>query len=151
MKFSLISHCNGKNDVPSDAIKEVSDSIQSLKIRDRKAASRIIREELEASLHRLGWSSEVTVSSASDMTITSSKRNVGLCLQTGNMARLYADMMKLQAMYVSGAINFAIMIVPSLPLAKELGSNIAHADRLERELPIFKKVFYTPTLVFSLE
>jgi hypothetical protein len=59
--------------------------------------------------------------------------------------------MKLQAMYLENSIKSAAIILPSHPLAKQLGSNIAQAKRLERELEIFKKAYHVPTLVFSLE
>ena len=85
------------------------------------------------------------------MTITSMKDEVGLCLQTGNMARMYADLIKLQTLYLDNAIKAAAIIVPSNPIAKLLGSNIAEAKRLERELKIFKKAYHVPTLVFGLE
>jgi hypothetical protein len=85
------------------------------------------------------------------MTITSMKNNVGLCLQTGNMARIYADLMKLQALYLDNAIKAAAIVLPSQPVASRLGSNIANAKRLERELEIFVKVYHVPTLVFALE
>lgn len=85
------------------------------------------------------------------MTITSSKDDVGLCLQTGNMSRLYADLMKLQAMNLDGMIKAAIIILPSQQTAKLLGSNVAQAKRLERELAIFKKAYHVPTVIFALE
>jgi hypothetical protein len=59
--------------------------------------------------------------------------------------------MKLQAMYLDRSIKSAAIILPSHPLAKQLGSNIAQAKRLERELEIFKKAYQVPTLVFALE
>ena len=85
------------------------------------------------------------------MTITSIKNEVGLCLQTGNMARMYADLMKLQTLYLNNAIKAAVIVVPSEPVAKLLGSNIAQAKRLTRELDIFKKAYHVPTLIFALE
>jgi len=93
----------------------------------------------------------VAVAQGSDITITSMKSEVGLCLQTGNMARMYADLIKLQTLYLNNAIKSAVIVVPSEPVAKILGSNIAQAKRLARELDIFKKAYYVPTLIFALE
>jgi hypothetical protein len=67
------------------------------------------------------------------------------------MARIYADLMKLQTMYLDNSIKSAAIILPSNSLAKQLGSNIAQAKRLERELEIFKKAYHVPTLIFALE
>ena len=85
------------------------------------------------------------------MTITSLKDQVGLCLQTGNMSRMYADLMKLQTLYLDNSIKAAAIILPSKDVAKILGDNIAAFDRLERELEIFKKAYHVPTLVISME
>jgi hypothetical protein len=85
------------------------------------------------------------------MTVTSIKDDVGLCLQMGNMARLYADMLKLQTLYLNDAIKSAVLVVPSRPVANILGDNIANSNRLEGELEIFKLAFSVPALVFSLE
>lgn len=85
------------------------------------------------------------------MTITSSKSGVGLCLQTGNVARIYADIIKLQTLYFNNAINSAAIVVPSSEVARLFGKNIAQASRLERELEIFKKAYHVPTLVYALE
>ena len=43
------------------------------------------------------------------------------------------------------------IVVPSNPIAKLLGDNVAEAKRLERELQIFKKAYHVPTVVFGLE
>ncbi len=85
------------------------------------------------------------------MTITSRKDNVGLCLQTGNVARMYADIIKLQVLYFDSGISSAAIVVPSQEVAKIIGKNIAQAKRLERELEIFKKAYHVPTLVYALE
>jgi hypothetical protein len=67
------------------------------------------------------------------------------------MARIYADMMKLQTLYSNSAIRSAIIVLPSDQVAKKLGQNIASARRLERELAIFEKAYHVPTLVYALE
>lgn len=64
---------------------------------------------------------------------------------------MYADLMKLQTLYLDNSISAAALILPSQPLALVLGDNIAHSLRLERELEIFRKVFHVPALIFGLE
>jgi hypothetical protein len=75
----------------------------------------------------------------------------GLCIQTGNFARVYADLMKLQAMYVADYIEQALIVVPSKAMSVRLGSNIASYDRLTRELPDWMGVYYCPTTVVGFE
>lgn len=151
MKYALHNHCSGGEALPSLLQKEIETAIASIAIRPAIGAATKIRAAFLNNLRGSGWSSVVPVSRDSDMTITSMKDNVGLCLQTGNMARIYADMMKLQAMYLDNYIKSAAIVLPSHPLALQLGSNIAQANRLERELVIFKKAFHVPTLIFALE
>lgn len=74
-----------------------------------------------------------------------------MCLQTGNFARVYADIIKLQTLYFDNAIGSAIIVVPSYEAAKLIGKNIAQSKRLERELEIFKKAYHVPTLIYALE
>lgn len=151
MKFYLHSHCAGDQAVAKTLQKEIEEAITSITVKPKLGAATKLRDACLITLRSLGWSGEVPVSRESDMTITSMKDEVGLCLQTGNMARMYADLMKLQTLYLNNSIKSAAIILPSQPIAKELGSNIAQAKRLERELEIFKKAYHVPTLVFALE
>lgn len=124
--------------------------IATITTKPARGTSRKLRDAFLAGLKTSGWSSEVAVHPESDITITSMKGDVGLCLQTGNMARMYADLIKLQTLYLNNAVRSAVIVVPSAPIAKLLGSNIAQADRLVRELDIFKKAYHVPTLIFAL-
>ncbi len=151
MNHALHSHCGGDKLLTAALQKEIGTAIAAITIKPTVGAAAKMRDSFLLSLKGSGWSSEVSVSRDSDMTITSLKNGVGLCLQTGNMARIYADLMKLQAMYLDNSIKAAAIVLPSHPIAKQLGSNIAQAKRLERELEIFKKAYHVPTLIFALE
>jgi hypothetical protein len=151
LKFVTYSHCAGDKALPPDILEEIADAIEAIAAKPKRRAATKIRAEFLGSLTGAGWPSKVTVAKGSDMTITSIKDSVGLCLQTGNMARMYADLMKLQTLYLDNAIKVAAIVVPSNPIAKLLGDNVAEAKRLERELQIFKKAYHVPTVVFGLE
>lgn len=151
MKVSVHSHCSGAERVPTEILEGVVASAAAVDVRVERGAARRIRDQFVAELRTRGWSSEVTVARGSDMSITSMKESIGLCLQTGNMARMYADLIKLQTLYLDNAIEAAILVLPSQPVALAIGDNIAQSARLERELEIFRKVFYVPSLVVSLE
>lgn len=151
MNFKSHSHCAGDVAIPQGLKKEISAAIASIAVVPKHGAATKVRDAFLAGIHGTGWSSEVSVSKDSGMTITSMKNQVGLCLQTGNMSRMYADLMKLQTLYLDNCIKAAAIILPSKDVAKLLGDNIAASDRLERELEIFKKAYHVPTLVFSLE
>ena len=151
MKHGLHSHCNGEEVLPRSLQAEISLAIAAIAVKPGRGAGRLLRESFLTNLRVSGWSSEVAVAPGSYMTVTSMKHEVGLCLQTGNMARMYADLMKLQTLYLNNAIKSAAIVIPSEPLAKVLGCNIAQAKRLARELAIFKKAYHVPTVIFSLE
>lgn len=151
MKVSLHSHCAGSERVPPHILEDVLVAAEAVDVRVERGAAPRIRDQFVAALRSKGWSSEVTVARGSDMSITSMREDIGLCLQTGNMARMYADLMKLQTLYLNNAIQAAVFVLPSQPVALAIGDNIAQATRLERELEIFRKAFYVPTLIVALE
>lgn len=151
MKYTSVSHCAGDKALPASLRKEIVDAIHAVSVKPTKGAAAALRAAVLAGLKSYGWSGEVAVSQTSDITITSMKDEIGLCLQTGNMARMYADLIKLQTLYLDNAIKAAVIIVPAQPVAALLGSNVAQATRLERELAIFRKAYHVPTVLFALE
>lgn len=151
MIFSAADHCEGRLHLPKAQKKEIEKAITAITPPSSKGQSTKMRREFLDSLKLAGWTNELIVAPNSGMTITTSRGEVGLCLQTGNMARMYADLMKLQALYLNGAINAAAIVLPSAATAKLLGSNIAAAERLERELVVFRKTYHVPTVIYSLE
>ncbi len=151
MRYTTYSHCAGAERVPPRLQAELGEIIATVPAKYERGAVKQIRDPLLIKLKECGWSGKVDVARGSDMTITSIQDRVGLCLQTGNMARVYADLIKLQTLYLDNAISAAVLIVPSQPLALALGSNIAQAPRLERELEIFRKAYHVPTLLYALE
>jgi hypothetical protein len=151
MKHYTFSHCDGERWVPAGHKQEIADSIDSVSTKPRLGAASTIRGQILERLKACGWSGEIKLDANSDMTVTSVKGDIGLCLQTGNMSRMYADMIKLQTMYLNNQIKAAAIVVPSQEVARFLGSNIAQAKRLERELAIFKKAYHVPTIIYALE
>ncbi|SPA25378.1 conserved hypothetical protein [Cupriavidus taiwanensis] len=136
----------------SDSLKQdIENAIAACAIVPAKGAAARIGATITEALVKAGWSGEVHLSRESKITITSAKKGVGLCLQTGNMSRLYADLLKLQNMFLSGTIKMGVMVVPSHRAARTLGDNIANADRLMRELSIFHKVIHMPLVVFAFD
>lgn len=152
MIFTATEHCEGRKHLPKAQKKEIENAIASISPpASQSPSTKKMRSEFLNSLKVSGWTNELTVAQESGMTITTSRDRVGLCLQTGNMARMYADLMKLQTLYLDGAIQVAVIVLPSSVTAKLLGSNIAAAERLERELRVFRKTYHVPTAIYSLE
>ena len=75
---------------------------------------------------------------------------IALCLQTGNMARFYADLLKLQAQFLDEKINAAIYIVPMKDAAKRMGQNMANFERMISELKnLFDRVITVPIIILG--
>lgn len=74
-----------------------------------------------------------------------------MCFQTGNVGRIYADLLKLQTLYVKGNITAGIILIPQIKTAKALGANMANYERLIRELPIFSQVITMPIVVIGFD
>ena len=102
-------------------------------------------------MKKIGWSGEYRLDSDSKITISSYMQGVGLCFQTGNAGRVYADLLKLQTLYVKGNITAGIILIPTALTAKELGSNMANYERLVRELPLFSQVITMPIVVIGFD
>lgn len=151
MIFSTLDHCEGLTTLPKIQRKEIETAIKAIDVPVSKGTATKIRRQFLANLKQAGWTNKLVVDPDSGMTITTSRGPVGLCLQTGNVARMYADLMKLQTLYLNGAINVAVFVLPSGDAAKLLGSNIAASERLKRELRVFRKTHHVPTVIYSLE
>lgn len=109
------------------------------------------RNNLPWLLMRLGWSDKIYLDWSSKINISSMRERVGLCIQTGNVSRTYADLLKLQALFFKDTIDGGIIIVPVGQTARTIGQNIASYERLYRELSIFDKVVTLPLIVIGFE
>lgn len=151
MKHTVHSHSDGVSAVPGHLRAEVEAAIAGIEVRPERGAAPRIRDAFLQGILTAGWSGEVSIAQGTNITITSMKGATGLCLQTGNMSRMYADLMKLQTLYLDGAISAAVIVVPSQPVSRLIGDNVAEATRLERELSVFRKAYNVPTLVYAME
>jgi hypothetical protein len=151
MNFKIHDHCGGLAAVPTALRQEIEAVIHTCTITPARGKAPEIGSAIVAGLVKSGWSGKVKLVRDSKITITSAKNSIGLCLQTGNMARLYADLLKLQQMFLNKAIKAGVMIVPTHAAAKSLGDNIAHANRLQCELDIFRSVIHMPLIVLAVD
>lgn len=151
MKNYVMSHCDGDKYVSDSVRKSVQGAVTGVKTKAAKGASTKVRHEIMARLTVDGWAKAPKFAIDSDMSITSMRDGVALCLQTGNVARWHSDLIKLQSMYLDGKITAASMIIPGDAVSKKFNSNVISDTRLKRELAVFKKVYTVPTLIFVLE
>ncbi len=151
MKYQTYSHHFADKIIDSDLKSKFLETVTNLEITYDKGMTRSLRNDIKEAIELIGWSESVEIVEGTHISITSYNDKHGLCLQTGNMSRFYADIIKLQHLYLNNKIKAAFYLLPSKQTAKKLGSNIAHFDRFTKEIDIFKKTITVPILVIGME
>lgn len=108
-----------------------------------------IKKTIGSSFDEKGWADKVKVINT-NLTINFSKSKIGVCFQIGNVARTYADILKLMALHNKKNIEVGVIIVPGELESKLLGKNYARFDRLEREIILYKDIITVPILAIGL-
>ena len=151
MRTIKYSHAGGEAIVPSHYVDELISIIEECNVRLGKYRISDFKKYFLAEIHKSGWSDKYSLNRTSKITITSVKGKTGLCIQTGNMSRMYADLLKLQATYAQKTIDSGILILPVDACAKLVGDNVASYDRMVRELPIFDRVITMPLVIIGFD
>lgn len=151
MQYEMHNYRKAITPVPPKFRKELETII--LEAKNRKPVNtQKLRNNFLEKLQALGWSDGIRVDPTnSKIDITSVRSKIGLCLQTGNMSRFYADLLKLQTLFAEGKIKAAIYVVPKRAFAKEIGQNLVNYERFLREIDIFSKTITVPILVYGIE
>lgn len=149
MKVNVYSHNYGDNRISETLKKPVLMSLKNMDIILKKNEAKKIRATILKSLQQQGWSDRVPIEKNSNISITGMNNNIGLCLQLGNMARFYADLLKLELFFEKGNINSAIYILPNKDAATVLGVNMVNFERLTQELDFYRNIIKIPILVIG--
>ncbi len=149
MVVEQYDHRCGSKVVPQDILEKTIAIFSEYENRVQKSNISIVKPDLKDKMMLEGWSDEYRLDTESKITITSFQQKIGLCFQTGNVGRVYADLLKLQTLYVKGNIQAGILIVPQKSMVKVFGSNCANYERLVKELPIFEQVITMPLVVIG--
>lgn len=146
------SHRSGDSVLGTSVLGRLRKSLKETPFRARRGCATSIRNTILSQLQADGWSDKVQISPRRKLTITAMQRKVGLCLQTGNMARFYADLLKLQALFLEESVYGAVYLIPTRTTARQMGQNIAHFERLTSELSEeFHRVITLPMQVIGFE
>lgn len=78
------------------------------------------------------------------------KDGVQVETQFGNVARYYADIMKIEKAYREGIIDFGVMILPDKERANSMGTNIAYYERTEKELKEMREIISCPIILYGV-
>ena len=98
-----------------------------------------------------GWAEDVKIDQELNLTIFSLKDDLAFQLQTGNISRAPYDLLKLQHLHQSKKIEAAALAMPTKSAASKIGSNIANAERVAKELAVFDRVITVPILLIAFE
>lgn len=151
MKTSLYNHLKAQTEIPEDLSSQLLSRVRALNVHWAKRQGTPIRENILRVLRDDGWSRPVKLDPEIGITVGAMKEGIALCVQFGNMARFYADLLKLQYLYLKRRATAAIYLLPTKESAKRIGSNIAQFERLTTELEYFREIIQIPVLVVGLE
>lgn len=130
-------------------IDEIRTVITDAKLTFGKNPPKEIKSRISEKFNQKGWADKVKVGN-SNLTISFMKSKVGVCFQIGNVARTYADILKLSQLNKKNIIDAGVIIVPHKLESKLMGANYAQYDRLAKELSQFSDIILTPILVIGL-
>ncbi|MBK9636724.1 MAG: hypothetical protein IPO63_02505 [Bacteroidetes bacterium] len=108
-----------------------------------------IKSNISKRFNHNGWADKIRVGN-SRLTINYLKNKVGVCFQLGNVARTYADILKLAQLGKKNVIDIGVIVVPHKIESKKMGANYAQYDRLASEIKHFEDIIHTPILVIGL-
>jgi len=148
MKLHEQDHRNASKIIPAKIQDEVKRAIQGCPSFGRATPTR--NSILGTLRNTHGWSDKVTLCTDAKISITGKKDDFGLSIQTGNMGRFYADLLKLEFLFKRDLIQASIYVLPDKQLAKAWGQNIANFERFTNEVNIFSSILHCPLLILGI-
>lgn len=128
---------------------EIESILNEPNLKFKKNSSRKIKTEINRKFNEKGYSDRIRILNTR-LTISFIKSKVGICFQIGNVARTYADILKLSYLINNRLIDVGVIIVPMSEESNLLGTNYAKYERLFDELKLFKDVIKLPILLIGL-
>ncbi len=123
-------------------------AVNSPHVQIGRRMTRTIKSHISNQLLHEGWASRVKVSPNAALVLNLFRNSVIVQIQTGNIARVYYDLMKIQAMYDQDLVLCGALILPIASAARVMGSNMAQAERVANELKhVFNKQVQVPILI----
>lgn len=138
--------------------KDVPQLTRPKKVRARGAGKifttdqRALNAVLDELFRARGWECQppVTNDKVTKLKADYKKERVQVEVQFGNMARWYTDVFKFQVSYSLGMIDVGVLVVPMHDFANTIDENVAHYERVTRELPYAKMSLTLPIWVIGI-
>ena len=109
MRANIYEHRNGLRVIPNEILNDVICVDEGINPVLSKNTVIQIKKDLKKGLEFKGWAGEYRLDANSKITISSYLSGVGMCVQMGNVSRIYAYLLKLQALYMKGNICSGII------------------------------------------
>lgn len=151
MKVNQHFHLKAQAEVPPELLTPLIKALRTIDVDWTVQTGTSIRATIVATLRSQGWPKPVKLDSELGITVTAMKAGTALCIQFGNVARFYADLLKLEYLHQKSRASGAIYILPMKSSAKKVGDNLANFERLSRELAFFQDIIRIPIVVIGLE
>jgi hypothetical protein len=131
---------------------QMLEMLNAADVRIGRRSSDDIRAHVASYLNAKGWASPVRVADTFDVELQSSRDLVVVQLQTGNVARAFYDLMKMEALHHQSRADAGVLVVPKADAARRMGSNLAQYERVVNELHgVFYQQITIPVLVLGFE
>jgi hypothetical protein len=116
-------------------------------------SSNDIKNHIAEFLNDAGWAAPVKIEPSLGPELNAQHSSgVVFHTQTGNIARAFYDLMKMQSLHQQGRSPCGILVVPSTTIARVLGGNLANFDRVASELSsLFFHQVSIPVLLAGFE
>jgi hypothetical protein len=134
----------------SDSIADIIYTINQCPLHFEPGASPKIKSFFDTVLNTRGWVNDVRMDQSIQTTVNFVKLDVAFVLQLGNVARIYADVLKLSYLQQKNITGLGILAVACNPESKLLGTNYANFNRVVRELRVYSEILIYPILVLGL-
>lgn len=153
MKLSYIyDHHNAVSEwTKRELIDWLSDIMVAPKIKLGAKCTSKIREHIEHEFESDGWALDVKVDPRLNLTVFAQKDDMAFQLQTGNISRAPYDLLKFQYLFQAKKIECAALAVPTNEASKKISSNVANAERIQKELEVFDRVITVPIMLIAFE
>ena len=116
-------------------------------------AAPAIKKHIAARLRAQGWAMPAHVRHGYNPSLNAMHPDlVVLHVQTGNIARAFYDLLKMEAVHAQDRAVCGVLIVPANEASRKIGGNLADFQRIKDELSaLYTPVINLPVLVIGFE
>lgn len=151
LAFTCVHHNGDTEWQKRDLYDWITDIFEVPAIKVAQRCTGDIRQHVSREFQGEGWAENVKIDQELNLTIFALKDDLAFQLQTGNISRAPYDLLKLQYLHQSKKIEGAALAMPTKSAASKIGSNIANAERVAKELAVFDRVITVPILLIAFE